>query len=491
MKIMTATSEAVPFIKTGGLADVSGALSCALSQLGHQVKVALPCYQDIDTDNCDILDLQLHVSSGVATEQFRVYQCMHNGCEYYLLDSPLFSQRSGVYGEGSHESYPDNLYRFTLFNLAVLELCRQLKWQPDVFHCHDWPTGFIPMLLTLPAHADLAQAASVMTIHNLGYQGDFSKHEIHTVGLPAEAVFADTQELRYESRINMLACGLRYADTLSTVSKTYAKEIQTRTMGHGLHKLLSTRADDLYGILNGVDYTEWNPEHDEYIPFQYSPQTLHLKGSNKQELQQYCRFKQDESIPVIGMVSRLADQKGFRELCSGSPSALERILSELAVQVVIVGTGDPEIEDYLRRLDAIYDDFSAQIAFNNYTAHLVEAGSDFFLMPSRYEPCGLNQIYSLRYGTLPIVRFTGGLADTVEPLDQSYEQGTGFVFHQMSGEAIFDAVAQAVSFWNSSPELIQAARIRGMKKEFSWDVAAREYGNLYHKTVTKKGEAHD
>ncbi len=483
MKVLMITSEAVPFIKTGGLADVVTALSRSLLSLGHDVKIILPYYADCVLDEAELLPWNISISLGIETEHIRIHSLHMQNLECLFLDSPYFSERKGVYGETPHEPYPDNLYRYTLFNYAIFEICRHINWYPDIFHCHDWTTGFVPMLLKKQKSRFFRQAKSLMTIHNLGYQGDYAKHDIQLTGLSASDLFPS--DFHYSHRINMLKTGITDADAITTVSRTYAQEIQTKSMGHGLDQLLKERSDSLFGILNGVDYTEWNPEDDEYIPHRYSTESLDRKRLNKQALQEYCGLPKDDTIPVIGMVSRIADQKGFRELCSGSPSALERILVELPVQIVIVGTGDQEIESYLSRLSDMYDNFSAQIVFNNYIAHLVEAGSDFFLMPSRYEPCGLNQIYSLKYGTFPIVRNTGGLADTIDPMDETYRHGEGFAFDEMSGEAIYDAVKQALDLWQQPSDIIESARKRAMRKHFSWDHAAREYVKVYNRLCNK------
>jgi starch synthase len=483
MKILMATSEAVPYIKTGGLADVAGSLSEVLTGRGHDVRLVLPYYRDIKAENPQKLPLQLSIGSQTCS----VFQCTsEKGTPCYLIANPVFTQRAGVYGESSHSPYPDNLFRFTLFSKAVLELCGRLDWHPEIIHCHDWTTGLLPSLLKRSDDPGFSDTKSIMTIHNLGYQGEFTKHDIHAAGLDAELVFGE-EPVRYEQRVNMLKTGITEADIVSTVSKTYAREIQTRTMGYGLDQLLSSRSEDVYGILNGVDYSEWNPEHDRYIPYQYGIEQLEGKAKNKTELQKYCGLEQSTGTPLFGMVSRLADQKGFRELCSGTPSALERMLTELPVQIVIVGTGDHEIESYLSGLEQMYENFSTHLVFNNYVAHLVEAGADFFLMPSRYEPCGLNQIYSLRYGTLPVVRKTGGLADTVTPIEEQHQTGTGFVFDLMSGEAIFDAVEQASEFYRNNPEVMKKAVLRAMKQNFSWEKSVDEYESLY-KNLVNKGE---
>ena len=480
MKILMITSEAVPFIKSGGLADVVTALSHELIEHGHDVRMVLPFYKDITLSGSERTTKTCTVPMGSEREECSLVEYTLEGLPCYFLDSPLFRDRKGIYGESTHAPYPDNLYRYAMFNKAVIAMCEELGWVPDVFHCHDWTTGFIPSLMR--GTDSCSASKSIMTIHNLGYQGDFSKHEINMIGLSAGEVFTE-EDIDYSSRLNMLKIGIELADAVTTVSPTYAKEIQTKEFGHDLEGILQKKQDVLYGILNGIDYTEWDPATDAYIPHQFSLERVGDKELNKRELQKYCGFPVNPAVPVFGMVSRIADQKGFRELCSGSPSVLERMIMNMDAQFVIVGTGDRDIEEYLKDLSRTYDNFSAQIVFNNYIAHLVEAGSDFFLMPSRYEPCGLNQIYSLKYGTLPIVRKTGGLADTIEPMDGDYTSGTGFVFDQMSGEAIYDAVEQAYTFWGSPNETVTAAKVRAMSKSFTWRQAAEDYCTVYNNVI--------
>lgn len=481
------SSEAVPFAKSGGLADVVTALSQNLVQTGHDVRIMIPCYQTLIGNGYEILPWTGDITIGGREEQFRVARTSIQGVEVYLFMHPLFSERKGIYGPTSNTPYPDNLYRFTLFSYGVFEFCRLLAWYPDLFHCHDWTTGFIPLILKklrkeYPVR--YSSARSIMTIHNLGYQGDFSKHDIHVTGFDATDI-QDTP-FEYSDRINMLKTGIQYCDTITTVSNTYANEIQTPEFGCGLEGLLTSRSSDLFGITNGVDYTEWDPSDDAYLPLHFSIDDISNKALLKKDLQSQARLPQKPNVPLIGMVSRIADQKGFRELCGGLPSVLERALYDFQVQFVIVGTGDTEIERYLEDLAKRYENLSVYITFNNYIAHLVEAGADFFLMPSRYEPCGLNQIYSLKYGTIPIVRKTGGLADTIEPISSDLSEGTGILFEHMSGEAIYQSIAQAVSMWEDfGTDRIREVRLRGMSREFSWELAAKEYEFVYMETLKK------
>jgi starch synthase len=481
------SSESVPYAKSGGLADVVTALSHELVVMGHDVKIFIPFYGFIQDSSIEILPWSVHLKTDTIDTTFRIAKTIFNKIEFLFLLHPIFSERQGIYGDPGNPPYSDNMYRFTLFNYAVFEICRKLNWYPDIFHCHDWPTGILPVLLKNSKENIFKKTYSVLTIHNLGYQGNFSKHDIHFTNLKAnDLITAQSSISRDTKEINFLASGIQHADQITTVSKTYAAEIQGREQGAGLDDILTKRSKDLSGILNGVDYSEWNPENDQYLPVHYSSNAQNNKASLKAELQKSMKLELNPEIPIIGMVSRLADQKGFRELCGGTTSALERILQDFPFQIIIVGTGDPAIENSLTELSDIFSNLSVSITFNNYFAHLVEAGSDFFLMPSRYEPCGLNQIYSLRYGTIPIVRKTGGLADTVEPFSEDFSTGNGIVFDLMSGEAIYNAVNQADIFWNSIPSKIQEIRKRCMDMRFDWDSSAESYIEVYKRALTKE-----
>lgn len=490
MNVLMISSEAVPLVKTGGLADVVTALTDELLETGHDVRIILPRYQEIDITEyeSETYPWSLSIDLSGTTYSCRVIHFRMGKAEVLLVDHPLFSSRPGIYGRDSYSPYGDNLLRFTLFSYAVLETVRHLSWFPDIYHCHDWTTGLIPLVLKKQTSRFFRRAVSIMTIHNLGYQGDFSKYDINSCGLAARELFP-RESVCYDSRLKMLEVGIEHATWISTVSPTYAREIQTEEFGCSLEGLLQRRADRLTGILNGVDYLQWDPSKDAYLEHRYGVQDVtEGKRANKALLQRSCKLPEDPKIPLIGMVTRITDQKGFRELCSGSPSILERILLELELQLVIVGTGDRQVESYLRSLDEAYDNFSAQIVFNNHIAHLTEAGSDLFLMPSRYEPCGLNQIYSLKYGTLPIVRKTGGLADTVEDISEDLSTGTGIVFSQMAGDAIFDAVLRATRLFDHSPQQIEELRQRAMEKDFSWKESSEHYLSMYTKALQTRGK---
>lgn len=492
MNILMITSEATPYAKTGGLADVVTALSEELASAGHAVKVLLPLYGFISEEEMELQPWTVTVASSTIETTCRVAKLKKGDVEFLFLKHPLFSARSGIYGNTSSVPYTDNLVRFNLFSLAVFEVCRKLNWYPDIFHCHDWTTGLVPLLLKKHSDRLFRKAASVMTIHNLGYQGKSSKHDVHLLGTDADDVlFPTDSRTPGREEVNLLATGIRFSEKITTVSKTYAQEIQNPEYGEGLDSLLASRTEDVLGILNGVDYSEWNPEADAFLPLHYSYDSQENKEVLKQMLQQDMGLEEDPDVPIIGMVSRLADQKGFRELCAGESTPLSRIAADYQVQIVIVGTGDREIEQSLLETADHFPNVAVRIAFSNYLAHLVEAGSDFFLMPSRYEPCGLNQIYSLRYGTIPIVRRTGGLADTIQQFSPQYETGTGIVFDLMSGEAIYQAVGEVEAFTRAAPEIRREVRKRCMEMRFPWKASADLYVKTYEQALEHKGAPHE
>ncbi len=474
MKILMASSEAAPYAKSGGLADVVSALSQALTDQGHEVRVILPHYRDVSFLRQKSLPLQCSLSWGIAEHtSFNVVQDTLKSVPYYFLSHPLFSQRPGIYGQTSHTPYPDNNRRFALFQHGVFALCREMGWIPDIIHCHDWTTGLIPYLLKHTYRHEFPDTASVMTIHNLGYQGIYPRLDLHMLGLPSEAAlpFGD---------INMLRIGIASADWVTTVSPTYAEEVKTPEFGHGLDELLKQRSGEFTGILNGVDYTEWNPETDQLIEQTYSADTLDLKKENKRAFQQEMGLPITDEKPLFVMVSRIAEQKGFLELLTNGTSALEEILKQLPVQFAIIGTGDYRLEQELTALSKRHEQLSVRIAFENRLAHLAEAAGDFFFMPSRYEPCGLNQIYSLRYGTLPVVRRTGGLADTVQDISEDH-QGTGFVFEQLLSEQMLESIRRAAELWIDHSNQYRNAQIHAMTQDFSWVRSAEIYTEVYDK----------
>jgi starch synthase len=487
MKILMVTSEFVPLAKTGGLADMVGALSAELMRMGHDVRVVMPRYYAIDVGGYEKHDAPLGIPLSFGEEWAGVFESRVGsaGVPVYLLDHEKFFGRDGIYGTREEPDFSDNVQRFTLLCRGAFQLCKSLGWTPEVIHGHDWPAALAPVYLnTWEKTGSFAETGSVLTIHNLGYQGVYPKEDIHIMQLEWEHYHGSGFE--FFGKLNLLKAGLRNADILTTVSPTYAREIQTVEYGHQMEGLLRHRSNDLFGVLNGMDYEAWNPENDPLIPQQYSETNLEGKARNKAALQEAFGLPDDPERPVIGIVSRLADQKGFGELCGPTHGSLYEICTDLELDVVVLGTGDRWCEEELMALDTRLPNLGVKLAFDNSLAHLVEAGSDFFLMPSRYEPCGLNQMYSLRYGTLPIVHRTGGLADTVENFDPETGEGTGFVFDQLTPRAIYDTVGWAVWTWYNRRDQIDAMRVRAMQKRFRWEDSAARYEELYQWAIDRR-----
>src|ERR1041384_1036612 len=429
MHIAFAASECVPFSKTGGLADVVGALPRALAALGHQVTVFVPKYRQTKLIGAQTLIRSLTIPFD---DQYRFCSIVtdgnHSGVSFCFVDYPPFFDREALYGTSSGD-YPDNAERFALFSRAVLEASKILG-VPDVFHCHDWQAALIPVLLRTQYAEDPAfrDVATVFTIHNMGYQGLFPPDTLPLLTLPWDLFTISKME--FFGNVNFLKGALVYSDFITTVSKKYSQEIQTAEFGFGLEGVLRDRAATVTGILNGVDYDEWSPQADKFTVAHYSPQDLSGKAKDKQDLLAAFGVRNaDPKLPVIGIVSRFAAQKGF--------DLISQVADRLAREELIVGalgSGDKDYEALFRRLNKQYPQrFAIKIAYDNKLAHKIEAGADMFLMPSRYEPCGLNQIYSLRYGTVPIVRATGGLDDTVD-------EETGFKFREFSPDALAGAL---------------------------------------------------
>ncbi len=486
LKVLMVTSEVVPFAKTGGLGDMVGALSVALARLGHEVRVVLPRYYSVDPAQLRWVGAPLGVPLGVAEEWCGLHVARLPGSpvDVYFLEHERLYGRDGVYGTRAEPDFHDNVRRFALLCRGALQLAKATGWTPDVVHAHDWPAALAPVLLNSVEAAHFPRTGSVLTLHNVGYQGFYAKDQFWQLGLPWELYHGAGFE--FYGALNLLQAGLRQADLLTAVSPTYAREIQTPDQGCLLDPLLRHRAADLFGVLNGMDYEAWDPEHDPYLPAPYSDADLSGKDAAKHALQAELGLPIAPGVPVVGMVTRLVDQKGVGELCGPAHGSLYAICSDMAVQVVILGTGDSWCEDELSRLAGRLPNLKVELRFDNRLAHLIEAGSDFFLMPSRYEPCGLNQMYSLRYGTLPIVRRTGGLADTVESFDEATGSGTGFVFDQISPRAVYDTVGWAVWAYYNRPEQVVEMRRRAMRLRFSWEDSARRYAELYQWAVDRR-----
>ncbi|MBQ0038925.1 MAG: glycogen synthase [Treponema sp.] len=485
MKILMVTAETVPFAKTGGLADMVSALAIQLSKMGHDVKIVMPRYYKIDRSKLTLLEGPMAIAAGQAETWSAVYTTTMPGCDslpVYFIDHEQCFGRDGVYGVPSETDFHDNPYRFAVLNHGAFQLCRKLNWYPDIIHCHDWSACLAPAILKhVCRYCGFEKTASVLTIHNQGYQGQYSKDSFQALGIDWGLYYGAGFE--HNGGINFLQAGVSSSDMITTVSPTYAKEIQTADGGFGMDGLLRVRSAVIKGILNGADLKEWNPEVDKKIPAKYSVKDMKGKAICKEELQKKMGLEVNPDIPVIGIVTRLADQKGIAEIFAPSYGSIYQICNDMRVQVVALGSGEAWCEKEMRELQAKLPNFRCYVGYDDALSHLIEAGSDFFLMPSKYEPCGLNQIYSMLYGTLPIVRKTGGLADTVDNYNQDTGDGTGFVFEQLTPRAIYDTVGWAVWAYYNKKDHIKKMQQTGMKKTFGWDEAAEKYLDVYKEAL--------
>lgn len=480
MNILMITSEAVPFSKSGGLADVVGALPPALIEKGHDARIVVPAYNMKIEDSGELV-CKLDVPMLDGSEKVQIRMKKVRGVIYYFVCHKVFNDRIGIYGDTSFTPYSDNFFRFALMSKAALQLCEAIEFKPDVLHCHDWTAGLVPYFLKVNRSQFFMGTQTMFTIHNLAYQGTFPRMDfLHANIRPDENLFSNGQ-------VNMIRAALIYSDFITTVSPTYAKEIQTPEQGCGLDPILTKRHNKLKGIVNGIDINEWNPEKDELIPYHFTAQKMAGKAKLKKEIQTQLGLPVRADVPLFAMISRLAAQKGFDTVLN----CLECILNEQDVQFVIVGTGDAALENSLKDLAQKHENLSVNILFSNKVAHLVEAGSDFFLMPSRYEPCGLNQLYSLRYGTIPIAHRTGGLADTIIDVDKNPKEGTGLLFDDLTEYEIVNHVHRATELFKQKEgvDSIDKIRMRAMSQDFSWSASADEYINVYKKLTNRtKGE---
>jgi len=476
LKLCILSSEFVPYAKTGGLADVAGALIRELRALGHEIRAFMPLYSTVRRSHSDlqpVTELQ-QVALTVGIEyKYSLQRATFPGTDaaMYFVDCPALFDRPSLYTND-----PDEHRRFLLFTRAVLDSCHRLAFAPDVFHCNDWHTAFLPLYLKTLYRSDgvLSRSKSLMTIHNVGYQGVMASSAIPELGLGSSAPQLDQDDLTH-GVINALKTGIKYADRVSTVSPTYAREICASALGMGLQSALRSRPDGVVGILNGVDYREWDPRHDPYLSVHFDPDSLRGKSTNKLTLIARLNLKQPKSSPLIGMVTRLAEHKGIDLLLDVLPALLQVKDFGLAV----LGSGDAKYETFFADLARRFDGRVAYApGFDEPLAHRIEAGSDMFLMPSRYEPCGLNQMYSLRYGTIPIVRKTGGLADSVQHFDPSTRSGTGCVFNDYDAPGARWAIETTLS-WYANPQSWRQLMRNAMAQDFSWTRQIHEYESLY------------
>ncbi len=470
MKILFVASEVAPFSKTGGLGDVAASLPAALAELGHEVKVISPRYAAVKDERLTPTGHHLELRFPFGTERGPILSLRQSpNLELLFLENEHFYGRAGIYGDAWGE-FGDNHRRFAYLSIGALQAAQRLRFNPDIIHLNDWQTGLTAVSLRRGFQGTaLSRAKTVFTIHNLAYQGQFAKHVMDELGLPWD-LFVAEQGLEFYDTVNFLKGGIVFADALTTVSPTYAKEIQEPAGGVGLDGLLRRRRGALTGILNGIDVHEWNPETDTLLPARYGANNLEGKAVCRRELLRRFGLRADTEAPVFGIISRLAWQKGLDLLLEVMPQALQS-----DIRFVAVGSGEGRYEDGLRALQHHFpQQVGTFIGFDQGLSHLVEAGADFFLMPSRYEPCGLNQMYSLRYGTVPIVRATGGLVDTVEGgLD-----GDGILFEAFHPSALLAAVRRAQALY-AEPERLVAFRRRGMGRDFSWAASARKYERLF------------
>ena len=477
LKVLFVSSEVVPFAKTGGLADVAGSLPKTLKALGCDVRLVMPLYQSVRQGKFPLKkvleDLPIPLGSRQITAD--IYQGeLAEGIPVYFIEKDDLYDRLNLYGSAQGD-YIDNDRRFVYLARGTLAAAQALGFQPDIIHCHDWQTGLIPAYIHFGRGADpfYRNSATLFTVHNMAYQGLFPKEIVELAGLPEESF--SSSGLEYWGQASLLKAGIVYSQVINTVSRKYSREIQTAEYGNGMEGILTYRKDDLFGILNGVDYELWNPETDAFLVGHYDPQDLSGKKDCKKDLLNQFKLPKDRTnYPVIGMISRLADQKGFDLLAE----ILDRLLKK-QVSLVVLGTGEEKYHRLFTELAERYPNkLGVRLTFDDVRAHKIEAGSDMFLMPSRYEPCGLNQIYSLKYGTIPVVRATGGLDDTIIPFDPKTGKGTGFKFDLYQTEALWSALEEALEIFQDQTQWVRLMK-NAMSMSFSWEASAREYIKLY------------
>ncbi|HDN79482.1 MAG: glycogen synthase GlgA [Chloroflexi bacterium] len=481
LKILYLAAEVVPFAKTGGLADVAGSLPKALRALGHDVRVAMPRYGRISIEKFGLklaLD-KVPVPMNKETESARIYQStLGKDVPIYFIDNAKYYDREGIY------MYPDDAERFIFFCRAALEMLKCLDFKPDIIHCNDWHTAVVPNWLKTLYKDDpfFANTATVYTIHNLAYQGIFGYRVLEIAGIDEYGFIYHPEMADLNEVVDFMARGIYFADVINTVSPRYAQEILTPEYGERLDPLLRDRRDRLFGILNGIDYETFNPATDPHIAANYDINSLDKRIKNKLALQEEAKLPVDAQVPLIGMISRLTDQKGLDILVE----ILDHLFDNFDVQFVLLGTGEQHYHDRLSRIAQEYPkNMGLFLTFNAPLAQRIYAGSDMFLMPSKFEPCGLGQMIAMHYGSVPIVRATGGLADTVQDYDPRREVGTGFVFERYDRWALFAAIVRALEHYKN-PSVWRKIQLQGMQVDFSWEASARRYEDLYYKALASK-----
>lgn len=483
MHILKIASEAYPYSKTGGLADMVGDLSRHLSKLGHDVRVVLPYYKCTKEKKLDIEVLadDFKVVCGGKTVICRILKHLEtsSSVRFYFIEQDKYFDRSELYNENNVD-YPDNAERFIFFCNASVQMAKYFDFNVEVIHCHDWQSGLVPALIKSGAYkpSQLADAKTVFTIHNLGYQGNYPMSNFHMTGLPPE--FASTEGLEFYSNMSLIKSGIIYSDVLTTVSPRYAAEIQTPQYGFGLDGLLKEKRNKLIGILNGIDENLWNPLSDPFLCCHYSEEAIEDKTNCKKSLQNKMNFIADPEVPLIGAISRIAHQKGHDMLARVLPGILSN-----DIQMIILGTGDPAIESSFEAISRHYNNFKFINAFDEPLSHQIIAGSDIFIVPSRYEPCGLTQMFALQYGTFPVVHATGGLDDTVKNFDPVTGTGNGVKFMPFSDIEFTSALVKAMTLFDRDKKLWKKILQNGMRENHSWDHRVLQYHNLY-RSITRE-----
>ena len=486
LKILFTSSEVQPLIKTGGLADVSGALPVALKNMQHDVRIIMPAYRDAMQKAKRAQKVaSLQLPGIVGTINILKKKLPGAQVEVYFVEyGPAFDRSGNPYVDSNGDAWIDNAERFSLFCRAVCEVTQDragLDWKPDIVHCNDWQSGLVPALLDL----ETSRPATIFTIHNLAYQGLFPHSMFNALGLPH--TLWSHSALEFHGEMSFIKGGIAFSDRITTVSPRYAREIQTAEFGYGLAGLLKHRSDILSGIINGIDTNTWDPQHDPHLSANYDIKTIDQKKNNKTFLQSEYNLPTKPSLLLLGFIGRLVEQKGIDLIASALPQ-----LKNLPVQLVLLGSGDKSFETQLQKLaNDQSETFSCRIGYDEALSHQIEAGCDAFLMPSRFEPCGLNQLYSLRYGTLPIVNNVGGLADTIDNLDVDYgnlDQATGFVMKDTSATALYSEIVRAINLYQDQNKWTTLVK-NGMQRDFSWTSSANAYLELYSAVLAEQQSA--
>jgi len=482
-KIWYLSSEVSPFAKTGGLGDVTGAYPKSLKAKNHEIRVIMPKYKTINErkyvlrEVIRLKDIPVTINGQTKTINVKSAFLPDSKVQIYFIEIPEFFGRNGLYTDQSTgKDFDDNAQRFAYFCKGALETLKILSWKPDIIHCNDWQTGFVPIYMRTHYKEDefFKGIKTVFTIHNCAYQGTFDTKIAPELDIPDQLI-ENKEQITLNNQINLLKGAINHSDWITTVSKTYAQEISNDpNYGYGLEKTLKEKQKHFSGILNGVDYGVWSPDLDKFIPFKYSRENFEGKEQNKQALLTRVNIQYKEGVPVIGMISRIVEQKGYKLLLE----AMDELIA-LDLQLVILGTGDKELEKGLMKFESKHPDkISINTAFDETLAHMIEAGSDMFLMPSQYEPCGMNQLYSIKYGTVPIVFKTGGLADTITEIDINEQTGNGIIFDRYTSKELVKAVKRALRYYKKKDQW-EMFRLRIMQEDFSWDKASDEYLDIY------------